>query len=185
MISSKTVLSNLSAADHALMRIVNHWRAPRWVRWWMMASSKCGDGWFWAFCGVAVLASHDPERYAAFFAAAIAAASGVLVFTVLKKAVGRPRPCALEPHCWARLLPPDQFSFPSGHSITAFAVAVPLSFYFPSMAPVLLALAVSIALSRIILGMHFLTDVIAGSLIGSLLGYAAVACLPALIIHRA
>jgi undecaprenyl-diphosphatase len=50
---------------------------------------------------------------------------------------------------------------------------VPLSFYFPSIAPVLLALAASVALSRIILGLHFLTDVIAGSLIGSGLGVLA------------
>jgi undecaprenyl-diphosphatase len=173
MISSKTMLSNLSAADHALMRIVNHWRAPRWVRWWMMASSKCGDGWFWAFCGIAVLASHDPERYVAFFAAAVAAASGVLVFMVLKKAVGRPRPCALEPHCWARLLPPDQFSFPSGHTITAFAVALSLSHFFPALELGLLFCAASVATSRILLGMHFLSDVVAGAVIGASLAFGA------------
>src|SRR5260370_11732344 len=181
MISSKAVLSSLSAVEHSLMRKVNHWRPPAWVRWWMLASTKCGDGWFWAFCGVAVLASHDPGKYAAFLAAALAAATGFVLFMVLKKIVARRRPCALEPSCWATLLPRDQFSFPSGHSITAFAVAVPLSYYFPATAPVLLALAVSVAFSRIILGVHFLTDVIAGSIIGSLLGYLAVTLVSALL----
>lgn len=165
--------SNLTEADLVVMRRVNGWPAPSWVRWWMIASTRGGDGWFWAFCGIAVLASHDPDKLAAFLAAAIAAATGVLLFTVLKKAVGRRRPCTLEPHCWATLLPPDQFSFPSGHSITAFAVAIPLSLFYPLAAPMLLALAASIALSRIVLGMHFLTDVIAGSIIGCILGSTA------------
>ena len=79
----------------------------------------------------------------------------------------------MEPHCWADLLPPDQFSFPSGHTITAFAVAVSLSMYYPEMLPGLLFCAVSIAVSRILLGMHFLSDVLAGAAIGSALGYAA------------
>lgn len=165
--------NGLRAADYLVMHHVHRWPAPRWVRWWMMASTRGGDGWFWAFCGIAVLASHDPNKCAAFLAAAIAAASGVLLFSIIKRAVGRRRPCALEPHCWAMLLPPDQFSFPSGHSITAFAVAIPLSLFYPAAAPVLLTLATSIALSRIVLGMHFLTDVIAGSAIGAGLGYAA------------
>jgi undecaprenyl-diphosphatase len=69
------------------------------------------------------------------------------------------------------ILPPDQFSFPSGHSITAFAVAVPVGLFYPGLASVLLFLAASIALSRIILGMHFLSDVLAGSAIGAALGY--------------
>ena len=43
-----------------------------------------------------------------------------------RRATRRKRPCA-EPHCWATLLPPDQFSFPSGHTITAFAVSLSLS----------------------------------------------------------
>ena len=62
------------------------------------------------------------------------------LFLHLKKATGRQRPCAFEPHCWATLLPPDQFSFPSGHTITAFAVAVSLSMFLSGAArrPVLL-----------------------------------------------
>jgi len=79
----------------------------------------------------------------------------------------------LEPHCWATLLPPDQFSFPSGHTITAFAMASSLGVYYPALLPGLLFCAASIALSRILLGMHFLSDVIAGALLGAALGYTS------------
>jgi len=78
-----------------------------------------------------------------------------------------------EPHCWSTLLPPDQFSFPSGHSITAFAVVVSVAFFYPVLMAGLLFCALSVAVSRILLGMHFLSDVVAGAAIGSLLGYAA------------
>jgi undecaprenyl-diphosphatase len=79
----------------------------------------------------------------------------------------------MEPHCWATLLPPDQFSFPSGHTITAFSVAISLSVFYPPLTIGLLFCAVSVALSRILLGMHFLSDVLAGAAIGSVLGYSA------------
>jgi undecaprenyl-diphosphatase len=77
-------------------------------------------------------------------------------------------------------LPPDRFSFPSGHTITAFAVALTLSAFYPSLLPGLLFCAGSIALSRILLGMHFLSDVIAGAVLGGLLGYASAALFHAL-----
>jgi undecaprenyl-diphosphatase len=169
MLFSKAV-ETVSDADVALMRRIHQWPAPRWVRVCMLTSTRGGDGWLWAFCGVAVLASHDRDKVAACLAAALAAAFGILVFTVLNRAVGRPRPCTLQPHCWANLLPPDQFSFPSGHSITAFAVALPFSLFYPALAPVLLPAAGMVALSRMILGLHFLTDVIAGAAIGAVLG---------------
>jgi undecaprenyl-diphosphatase len=79
----------------------------------------------------------------------------------------------MEPHCWATLLPPDQFSFPSGHTITAFAVALSLAAFYPGMLPGLLFCAASVAASRILLGMHFLTDVLAGAAIGSAVGSVA------------
>ena len=77
------------------------------------------------------------------------------------------------PNCWATLLPPDQFSFPSGHTITAFAMASSLSAFYPALLAALLFCAVSIALSRILLGMHFLTDVLAGAALGAGLGWMA------------
>lgn len=83
----------------------------------------------------------------------------------------------MEPHCWSRLLPPDQFSFPSGHTITAFAVAVSLGAFYPEMRPGLYFCAASVAGSRILLGMHFLSDVVAGAGIGAVLGGASAALL--------
>ncbi|HEV3254836.1 MAG TPA: phosphatase PAP2 family protein [Candidatus Acidoferrales bacterium] len=163
----------IETRDHKLMRRVHRWRAPRWFRWWMLAATRLGDGWLWYALGLVLLADGGPSRYVATGAAALAAGSGIALFRLLKNASRRKRPCDIEPHCWAMILPPDQFSFPSGHSITAFAVAVPVGLFYPGLAGVLLFLAASIALSRIILGMHFLSDVLAGSAIGAALGYAA------------
>ena len=167
--------SAVSVADDLFMRRVYRWRPPVWVRWWMIGATRCGDGWLWAACGLMVLAQHSSTGHAAFDAAALAVAAGILIFRILKEAVGRKRPCGLAPHSWADLLPPDQFSFPSGHSVTAFAVALSLGQFFPAVFPFLLFSALSVAASRVFLGMHFLSDVVVGSVLGAILGYCAAA----------
>lgn len=167
------MLGFISHRDHKLMRRVNHWPAPRWVRIWALCATRGGDGWLWYFMGLMILLFGGERRFLAAGSAAAAAGTGIVVFLKLKKVTGRRRPCAIEPHCWATLLPPDQFSFPSGHTITAFAVALTLSHFYPSLAVGLIFCAVSIAASRILMGMHFLSDVLAGAAIGSLLALAA------------
>ncbi len=167
------MLEFINTRDHRLMRRVHRWSPPRWVRFWMLCATRGGDGWLWYAIGATILLFGGPERFAATGAAALAGGIGTVMFLWLKKSTGRKRPCHIEPHCWAKLLPPDQFSFPSGHSITAFAVAVPLSLFYPSLVLGLLFCAVSIAVSRILLGMHFLSDVIAGSALGAAIGYLA------------
>lgn len=167
------MLGFISHRDHKLMRRVNRWPAPRWVRIWALCATRGGDGWLWYAIGLVLLLFGGPGRFLAVGSAACAEAAGVLLFLRLKKVTGRKRPCAIEPHCWATLLPPDQFSFPSGHTITAFAIALSLSHFYPSMEAGLLFCAISIAASRVILGMHFLSDVLAGAAIGSLLAVTA------------
>lgn len=165
------VRSLITRGDHSVMRRANNWRAPRWVRLYSVSATRVGDGWLWYAMGLVILALGGKTRFEALGAAGLSSALSVLLFSRLKRLTGRRRPCQIAPHCWATLLPPDQFSFPSGHTMTAFAVAIPLSLFYPSLSIALLFCALSIAMSRILLGMHFLSDVVAGALIGTGLGY--------------
>lgn len=165
--------STLFAPDNNLMRRFNRWRAPRWFRWWMLLATRAGDGWLWGSIGAAVLLSPGAERFRAIEAAACAVACGIVLFHVVKRKVRRVRPRDIEPHCWAKMVTRDRFSFPSGHSTTAFAVALSLGSFYPEIMPLLLLLAANVAISRVVVGMHFLSDVVVGSGTGALLGYMA------------
>src|ERR1700730_7521365 len=110
-----SVIHWVELGDHRLMRQVNRWR----------------EGWRWYGIGAVVALFGGPERFAALLATATAVGCGIALFLKLKRSFGRKRP--MEPHCWATLLPPDQFSFPSGHTITAFAVAISLGTFYPAM----------------------------------------------------
>lgn len=160
--------------DHRVMRQMNRWRAPRWFRIWMILSTRLGDGWLWYGVGIMLLAWGGPQRLAAVGAASSAALIGVLIFKALKHLSHRRRPCQFEPHCWSKVLPPDKFSFPSGHTMTAFSIALVLSYFYPALEGTLFFVAISIGFSRIVLGMHFLSDVLAGVVLGVALGCASI-----------
>ena len=161
----------ITRGDYNVMRRANNWVAPHWVRMYVLGATRGGDGWLWCAMGFAVLLFGGEDRFAALGAAGVASTLSILLFVRLKHWTGRRRPCEIEPHCWTTLLPPDQFSFPSGHTMTAFAVAVPLSLFYPTLTIGLFFCALSIAMSRILLGMHFVSDVVAGALLGTALGY--------------
>lgn len=167
MTAHHSMLHFIATRDLRLMRRVNKWPAPKWIRVWAIAATRAGDGWLWYLTGLSILLLGGRERLTAIASAGSAAAVGVGIFTSIKKFSGRKRPCEIEPHCWAKLLPPDQFSFPSGHTITAFAVAIALGEFYQALMPALLFCALSIAISRILLGMHFLSDVVVGAVIGT------------------
>jgi undecaprenyl-diphosphatase len=171
---ARTLWGFIERRDHRVMRRMNRWRAPRWFRIWMILSTRLGDGWLWYGMAAMLLAFGGVQRYAAIGAAGSAAIVGVAVFKALKHLSHRERPCQFEPHCWSNILPPDKFSFPSGHTMTAFSIALVLSYFYPAMEGELFFIALSIAASRIVLGMHFLSDVLAGMILGAALGVAAI-----------
>lgn len=172
MIHPGVMLDYIAARDHRLMRRVHRWRPPRWFRLWMIWSTRGGDGWLWYALSGVLIAAGGSTRYEAVAAAWTACGAGAILFLIMKRLAGRKRPNALQPHCWATLLPPDQFSFPSGHTITAFAFTVAVGSFYPYLIGALLFCALSVATSRIVLGMHFLSDVVVGAMLGAGLGYA-------------
>jgi undecaprenyl-diphosphatase len=105
---------------------------------------------------------------------ALAAGIAVLVthgLTVaLKELVDRPRPSGTEPP----IPMPDSPSFPSGHASTAFAAAAALAVFAPRWAAAaFLSVAALVGISRLELGVHYVTDVAAGAVLGAAVGLAA------------
>lgn len=170
MTVARLVWRQVEAGDYGLMRRVHDWNAPRLMRGLMIAATRMGDGWLWGALGLFLLLFGGDARFLAVSSGSLAACVGIVIFCSLKHASRRKRPCEIMPHCWASIAPPDRYSFPSGHTIVAFAVALSVGSFYPVWLPALLVAALLIAMSRIILGMHFLSDVVAGAAIGALLG---------------
>ena len=171
--ASRAALGFVAHQDVRLMRRLERWRPRRWVRWWMITATRGGDGWMWWTQAFVLLVAGGRQRFVALAAAAIACGLGIQTFLTLKWLIGRRRPSRRDRHNWARLLPPDEFSFPSGHTIIAFAFAISVGHFYPDFLPWFLFCAISVAASRIVLGLHFLSDVAAGCAIGCGLGHFA------------
>ena len=115
--------------------------------------------------------------------AATVAGAGALD-QILKNVACRARPSAPEAGAFFSNFPcfPAEYayaSFPSGHTTTAFAAAVILALWYPRWAGVWLSMAALVGLSRVMLGSHFPSDVLAGALLGTGLALAVHAACPA------
>lgn len=86
---------------------------------------------------------------------------------ILKKVLGRPRPYKVIPDIYINDKMWRDYSFPSGHTAAGFSLAISYTLVYPAYASLLLIGAVLVGLSRIYLGHHYPTDVLAGAALGS------------------
>ena len=89
------------------------------------------------------------------------------LYFIFKQFFKRNRPPEAIPGYISVIKPSDKFSFPSGHTSAAFLVAVAVSSAFPFMAWILFPWAVLVGVARVMLGVHFPTDTLAGATLGS------------------
>lgn len=90
------------------------------------------------------------------------------LYLLLKNSIRRARPAQVltaftQPH----IVPSDQFSLPSGHTAGAFVMLTAIALYYPLWLPITLLWACGIGLSRILLGVHFPLDILAGAILGA------------------
>jgi undecaprenyl-diphosphatase len=162
------VLAYVDAGDHRVARRFAAWRPPRWFRLWMLAATRLGDGWLWLAAGCLLLAAGREQRIAQQAAGLALFVTNAVVVT-LKRCCRRRRPEAFLPGR-AGLYAFDQFSFPSGHTMNAFAASTLLALAFPFLTPLAALVAASIGLSRLVLRAHFPSDVLAGAVLGTIIG---------------
>lgn len=123
---------------------------------------------------LAVVAWLIARRFAILLSTAVALPLAALVDSLLKSAVGRPRPFVADPAIHPLIARPHDSSMPSGHALTAFACSTIVAMLEPRLRWPAYALAAAIAASRVYLGVHYPSDVLAGGTLGAALGAAIV-----------
>ena len=162
-------MARVDAAEYGLCRTLNRGASLALPRRIFQVASRLGDGIAWY-----VLLLLLPLLYgtAALKPAGIMALTGalsVLIYALLKRAFVRERPFITHAGIDRAGAPLDRYSFPSGHTLHAVCFTWQAGAHFPELLWVLAPLAALIAASRVVLGLHYPSDVLAGAAIGAAL----------------
>ncbi|WP_252733719.1 phosphatase PAP2 family protein [Pseudoalteromonas sp. C2R02] len=130
--------------------------------------SKTGDGYLQVALPILLLSSDKGMQL--IIATLIAFMIERPLYWLLKNTLKRNRPPQAIPFFKASIVASDEFSFPSGHTSGAFLLAFLIAQYFPSLSLLIYIWASCVGISRVLLGVHFPTDILAGAGLGTALG---------------
>lgn len=162
--------------DELWFQYCNSRSEAAFIRFFQMLT-HLGGARFTVVLQLVLMLAGPPSLFRPAAAASLSLGASHLAAVLIKRAVKRIRPFQVLPGVRVHGFRFKDHSFPSGHSTAAFSLAVPYSILFPPFAPALLAAAGLVALSRVVLGVHYPTDIAAGSLLGASAGifFAAIA----------
>lgn len=145
----------------------------RWLCPVFRAVSRLGDGVAWYVLMLALLLSLGADAAPAVLHMIVAGLACTVLYKVIKRGTVRPRPYQAQPGIQLFAAPLDRFSFPSGHTLHAVAFTLVAVVYYPWLAWIAVPFTLLVAASRVLLGLHYPSDVLAGVAIGALVAAAS------------
>jgi undecaprenyl-diphosphatase len=164
-----SLLARVDAADYGICRRLNRGASLAIPRTVFQVASRLGDGVVWYVLILALPLLYGATAVRPSIVMALTGILGVVLYKLLKRVFVRERPFITHSSIAVAGAPLDRYSFPSGHTLHAVSFAWQVSAHFPELSWVVVPLACLIAGSRVVLGLHYPTDVIAGAAVGALL----------------
>jgi len=158
----------------ALCQAVNRSLRFPGVNGYFRVVSRLGDGWAWYALILALPLLRPVDGLALALLMTFTGLVCTLSYKLLKRKLVRERPFISFPTIQCAMPPLDRYSFPSGHTLHAVCFTTVLAGTAPSLALAMLPFTLSVAASRVVLGLHYPSDVLAGALIGMILGLISV-----------
>jgi undecaprenyl-diphosphatase len=169
------VLQYFNQLEIGLCLRVNRYGRPETLRRFFSIISRMGDGGAWLVFGGVVLLVYGSTAIPFILQSAVIAATGVTIYKLLKHRLVRERPYIADGNILCGTPPLDRYSFPSGHTLHAACFTVLFGNFEPLLLIVAAPFAVLVAISRIVLGLHYPSDVLVGAAIGIALAFAGLA----------
>jgi undecaprenyl-diphosphatase len=165
--------ARFDAAELRFCRYLNRSSRSSLVRESFRTVSWLGDGWLWYALLLVLPLLYGGEGLRASLHMTATAGLGLTLYKLIKSRAVRERPYITHSAIECASAPLDRYSFPSGHTLHAVCFTLILTSYFPEWTAALAAVTLLIALSRVILGLHYPTDVAAGAALGGALGFGS------------
>ncbi len=166
MSQSSVIFMRADQAERRLCLLANAAARRRAIRLLFRAVSRLGDGVFWYSLMVLLPVVHGMAGLVTTLHMALVGTLGLLAYRVLKRKLVRERPYVGLVGIDCAMPPLDRYSFPSGHTLHAVAFTTVAVSAFPALAMLLVPFATLVAASRVILGLHYPSDVLAGAVLG-------------------
>ena len=177
MLASRAVrmCHRVDALEHRLCRSLNRGVHSGTLRKLLCVASRLGDGIAWYLLMLMIPVCYGEAGIRPALQMAVVGLAGVGLYKLLKQHLVRERPYIRFDGILAGTAPLDRYSFPSGHTLHAASFTTIALAHFPELAVVLVPFALLVAASRVVLGLHYPTDVAAGAVLGAMLAAAGLA----------